>query len=280
MRPPFAYHGGKARLAATIVSLMPPHRVYCEPFAGSLAVLLAKPRVGVELVGDTNGDLVNFWKMLRDRPDDLAAACELTPYARAEYDAAFDEPTDDPIEQARRWWVRVQQGVAHKVGTKSGWQCSASDGRGSTSKASTVLRKVRGLPEVAERLAGVMIDHRSAQQTVPMMDGPHTLTYCDPPYVASTHDVRGGGPYEHGMTDDDHRELADVLQACEGAVLLSGYASPLYEDLYDGWHRIELRGRADTANRSGTTNARTEVVWSNRPLREQLRLGDDAEVPA
>lgn len=271
LAPAFAYHGGKARLAGRLVALMPPHKVYVEPFAGSLAVLLSKPRTNIEMVSDTNGELINFWRMLRERTDELVEACALTLYARSEYDLAFDaEPADDPIEQARRFWVKVQQGVAHKVGSKGGWQCSASDGRSSTSKASTVMRKVRGLPEVAARLAQVMVDYRPAADVIPMMDSPAALHYCDPPYVSATHDSTGA--YPTTMTDVDHRELAEILHACEGAVMLSGYPSDLYDELYGDWWRIDLPGRADTANRAGATTRRVECVWSNRDLERTPKL--------
>ncbi|MEX2621924.1 MAG: DNA adenine methylase [Egibacteraceae bacterium] len=265
MRPPLAYHGGKARLAHVIAGLLPPHRVYCEPFAGSLAVLFAKRPANIEMVNDLDSDLVNFWRQLRDRGPQLVDLLAMTPYARDEYHGAW-QPTDDPLEQARRFWVRVQQGFAHKTGTRSGWQCSASDGRASTPKSATVLRKVAGLPETIDRLAPVLIDSRPAIDVIAMMDGPRTVHYCDPPYVQSSQSSRSGGAYRHTMTEDDHRGLADTLRACEGTVVLSGYPSPLYDALYGDWHRTQLPGRADTANRSRTTNERTEVLWSNRPL--------------
>lgn len=262
--PPFSYHGGKARLAPTIAEMLTAHRVYVEPFAGSLSVLLAKPRVGIEMVNDLDGDLVNFWRQLRDRPDDLQAALAATPYSRAEYDAAW-EPTDDDLERARRFWVRVYQGVAHKLSSKSGWQCGSSDGGGATSKASTVMRKVDGLPVVAARIRSLLVDCRPAVDVIDMMDSPDTLHYCDPPYVNSTH-TGGESAYIHTMTDRQHIELAETLHACEGTVVLSGYPSDLYRNLYADWHAVTLRGRADTANRSGAATVRTEVLWSNRPL--------------
>ena len=265
MNVAFAYHGGKARLADQISAVLPAHKVYVEPFAGSLAVLLAKPRSNIEMVNDLDGELVNFWQQLRDHPEEMQRLCWSTPYARAEYDAAW-EPTEEPLERARRFWVRVQQGVAHKIGSKSGWQCSASDGRGSTAKSSTVARKVDALLQVAERIRDVMIDCRPATDVIRMMDSPQALHYCDPPYVPSTFSTAGSNPYAHMMSEDDHRELATTLHATDGAAVVSGYPSALYDDLYGDWHRVELVGRADTANRRGGTNKRVEVLWSNRPL--------------
>src|SRR4051794_36673168 len=110
MKPPFAYYGGKTTLAEAIVGLLPEHRHYIEPFAGALAVLLAKPRAQFETVNDLDGDLVTFWRVLRDRGQELATACALTPHSRAEHQAAYDLTVEDELERARRVWVRLAQG--------------------------------------------------------------------------------------------------------------------------------------------------------------------------
>jgi len=114
MRPPFVYYGGKVGLASRIVDLMPPHRVYIEPFAGSLAVLFAKQPCVHEIVNDLDGAIVNFWRVLRDQPEQLERACALSPYSRAEWEACgvgLDDETLDRVERARRFWVRVNQCV-------------------------------------------------------------------------------------------------------------------------------------------------------------------------
>lgn len=99
MKPPFAYYGGKAGMAPTIVDILPEHRIYMEPFFGSGAVLFAKPRSRFEIVNDVDGALVTFFRVLRDRPEDLAEVCKLTPHARAEFDAAsLDEHLDGVCE--------------------------------------------------------------------------------------------------------------------------------------------------------------------------------------
>src|SRR5690625_4153363 len=102
MKPPFPYFGGKTRLAGSIIDLLPPHEHYVEPFGGSLAVLLTKPRSRMETVNDLDGDLQTFWRVLRDQSSELARVCTLTPHSRAEYTAAFDRPSDLPdLERAR-----------------------------------------------------------------------------------------------------------------------------------------------------------------------------------
>ena len=102
MRVPTSYFGGKSRLAPWIASLLPAHRTYVEPYFGSGAVLFAKPPSHTEIVNDLDGEIVNFFRMLRDRLDDLERACLLTPYAREEYDACQIDPTLDGVERARR----------------------------------------------------------------------------------------------------------------------------------------------------------------------------------
>src|SRR5436305_8185500 len=112
MRPPFAYYGGKTTLADAIIDVLPQHEHYVEPFAGSLAVLLAKPRSRMETVNDLDGDIMTFWRVLRDRPEDLARVCSLTPHSRLEHATAQDEDlagVTDELERARRVWVLLTQ---------------------------------------------------------------------------------------------------------------------------------------------------------------------------
>src|SRR5690625_3140270 len=106
VKPPFAYYGGKMTLAPQIAALLPEHEHYVEPFAGSLAVLLAKKPSKAETVNDLDADLMTFWRVLRDRPGDLERVCTLTPHSRDEFAQAWeDAPEDDELEQARRVWV-------------------------------------------------------------------------------------------------------------------------------------------------------------------------------
>jgi DNA adenine methylase len=118
MKPPFTYFGGKTAIAERIVSLLPPHEHYVEPFAGSLAVLLAKPPSAMETVNDLNCDLMIFWRVLRDQLADLERVCALTPHSRAERNAAYESAPDD-LERARRVWVTLTQGRGGHLGRMS-----------------------------------------------------------------------------------------------------------------------------------------------------------------
>src|SRR3546814_17290747 len=101
--PVIRYHGGKFRLAPWVIQHFPPHRCYVEPFGGAAGVLIQKPRAYAEVYNDMDGDIVNLFRVLRSQGASamLTEALALTPYARDEFDAAY-EPTDDPVERARR----------------------------------------------------------------------------------------------------------------------------------------------------------------------------------
>lgn len=272
MRAPFPYYGAKARLAAWIASMLPEHRVYVEPFCGSAAVLFAKEPSTHEVLNDLNANVVTFMRVLRDMPEDLERACGLTPYARDEYhgaDLEVDGLTD--LERARRFFVRVTQSFnAEGVGTTAGWSNGMHRG---ASQATTVCSLVDAMQATAARLRGVVIDNRPALRLIRAYDAEDVALYVDPPYLGSTRSSldaakRRSRNYAHDMpSDDDHRALAEVLHGCAGAVLLSGYHSPLYDELYADWDRAEVSVQRPTTNRRGATGSRaTEVVWSNRSL--------------
>jgi len=272
VKPPVAYFGGKATIAAQIAALLPRHEHYVEPYGGSLAVLLAKPPSRMETVNDIDQDLMTFWRVLRDRPADLERACALTPHARAEHHAAY-APAPDDVERARRVWVRLTQGRSGAL-RPTGWRHYQDPAGPGPSMPGYLRAYVGRMHAAAERIAAVSLECRPALEVIEAY-GRHrgVLIYADPPYLGST---RAGSRYRHEMTADaDHAALAAALRSCRAAVVLSGYDSPLYADLYAGWHRHEIR--AHTGN-GADSKTRTEVLWSNRPLGAALTLFD--EVPA
>lgn len=265
MKPPFAYYGGKTRLAARIAALLPEHRHYVEPFAGSLAVLLAKQPSKLETVNDIDQNLMVFWRVLRDQPEDLAALAALTPHSRAEYAADQDidsAPTD--LERARRVWVLLSQGRMSTLRT-TGWRFYADPGGTSTPMPGYLHGYVERMPRAAWRLRRVSLECRPAFDVIRDY-GRHgeVCIYADPPYLGSTRAVG----YRHEMgSENEHRELAEALMSCAASVVLSGYHSPLYDELYADWHRAEFNAFTGQGSSGGR---RVEVLWSNRPLREDL----------
>jgi DNA adenine methylase len=256
---------------------MPEHGTYVEPFAGSAAVLWAKRPAPVEVINDLDENVTTFFRVLRDDTDRLARALTLTPYARAEYAAAELEcPELTDMERARRFFVRATQGFnGAGCGRWAGW--SNGIRKGSSSDATTTADVVDRLGEFAQRLRRVVIECRPAVDVIAAYDHPTAALYVDPPYLASTRrglDRHRSKDYAvDTCTDDDHRQLAEVLHACCGTVLLSGYPSPLYDDLYADWHQVQRDVTCPSSNRRSVAATRAvEVLWSNRPLGNQPTL--------
>lgn len=284
MRAPFPYYGAKGRLAPLIAGLLGAHRSYVEPFAGSAAVLFAKQAAPHEVLNDRHDDVVAFFRVLRDRPDELARACRLTPYSRAEYGLAND-PTLDELEQARRFFIRATQAYNANAGgvdlRRSSWS-NGSTRRGS-SRAISVRDRADELQAAAERLRGVTIENADALKVLEAYDHPDGVAYVDPPYLATTRTSlddrhKRARDYVHEFAAEaDHRALAEVLHALEARVILSAYPSPLYDELYGDWHRLELTvTRPSTNRRDETGERRVELVLANYPLAVQGALDLDA----
>lgn len=257
-RPLVRWHGGKWAIAPWIVEHIPRHRVYVEPFGGGGSVLLRKPRSYGEVYNDLDGEIVNLFRVTRDRGPALQRAVRLTPYARAEFQASDDRPAAGPVERARRTLVRAFMGF----GSLSPARRASGFRTNLTRTGSAPVHDWANFPDALDmtirRLRGVVIEQRPAVTILREHDGPGTVHYCDPPYLPETRDH--GQDYRHEMTPADHAELAAVLHELKGAVLVSGYPSQLYDGLYKGWQRLERRAFANGARQ------RTEVLWI-RPAR-------------
>ena len=272
LKPPFAYYGGKTTLAPVIAALLPEHEHYVEPFAGSLAVLLAKRPSKLETVNDLDRDLVTFWRVLRDHPDDLERIAGLTPHARDEFEVSKSLDGQGDLERARRVWVRLTQSRSQSM-KPAGWKFIKDVEGRSQSNGGRMLAAFAGRMEsCAERLRLVSLECRDALEVIRDYGTVATAClYVDPPYLGSTRATN----YRVEMTADDaHIALADALNECKASVVLSGYDAPLYAELFDGWHRVDLQGATTL---SGDTD-RVEVLWSNRRLGEPDLFTDFGEV--
>lgn len=269
MKPPFTYYGGKVGMARTIVDMFPPHRVYMEPFFGSGAVLFAKAPASHEIVNDLDGAIVNFFEVLRSDFAELERVCTLTPYARDEFVAAdVDEQDLDPLERARRFWVRVNQSFAKTAGTNTGWSITTAR---TQSPPNSVIGRLGRFAACADRLRRVTIENRDAADLVERLATADTLIYLDPPYSheeRSNRHAGSAGDYRVDMLGPDaHRRLAAVLRATPATVVISGYLSPLYEEMYGDWHRRDIEVVATSSNsRRSDRSGRIERLWSNRSL--------------
>ena len=250
--PALLYHGSKFRLASWVRQFFPPHRLYVEPYAGSMAVLLTKDPAQTEVANDLDQEVVNFFRILRTRSDELINQIMLTPYSRAEFDASY-APADDDLERARRLYVRSWMGYGVKLGRwKTGFQTAISPTAPNISRRWT---RVDHLWILAERLRSTIIECEPALRVIRRYDAPDALFYVDPPYVASTRSKWFAAGYNHEMTEQDHIELAGLLHRIKGMAIIAGYPSALYNQLYDGWRMVS------TSARNVKSQIVTECMW-------------------
>ena len=227
---PIKYHGGKFYLAERIIALMPKHLHYVEPYFGGGAVLLAKDPTGTsEVVNDISGQLTDFWKCLQGLAEfrEFSRIVQAIPFSEYEWKCRLGngEFTTCRVANAVNFFVRSRfsrQGLCKDFATLSRNRTR----RGMNEQASSWLTAVDGLPDVHERLRGVVILNRDALDVIRQQDGPKTLFYLDPPYM---HETRAGGGYSHEMSDEEHEQLLVTLQHVQGKFLLSCYPSKLYE---------------------------------------------------
>jgi len=258
----FGWYGGKFNHLNWLLPLLPQTTHYCEPFAGSAAVLLNREPSPVETYNDIDGEVVNFFRVLRDQPEDLIRAIGLTPFSREELRIAVEEPIDDlsELERARRFFVRARQvrtGLAQTASAGRWAHCKLTSRAGMAGAVSRWLGSVEGLSEIVQRLLRVQIENATAIEVIQRYDSEETLFYCDPPYP---HDSRGDiHAYGYEMTDNDHRELAKVLTNLKGKVALSGYRCELLDKLYKDWNCVESPSKQCLS----VKQPRTEILWTN-----------------
>ncbi len=258
----FGWYGGKFSHLAWLLPLLPKCHHYCEPFAGSAAVLLNREPSPVETYNDIDGEVVNFFQVLRNKPETLTRAVGLTPFSRQELAIAVATNGDriSDVERARRFYVRARQartGLAQTASIGRWANCRNTSRAGMSGAVSRWLGSADQLPEIAIRLLRVQFENRPAEEVVRLYDGPKTLFYCDPPYVHSTRGDKKAYGFE--MTDAGHENLAETLSKCEGKVAISGYRCDLMDRLYKGWKRFD----AEERHCHSIKKLRREALWMN-----------------
>lgn len=258
----FGWYGGKYSHLNWLLPLLPKTHNYCEPFGGSGAVLLNREPSSVETYNDIDGEVVNFFRVLRDHKKKLIEAIGLTPFSREEFHIACQDfgPHLSELERARRFFVRARQvrtGLAQTASLGRWANCMNTSRNGMSGVVSRWLGSVEGLADVAERLLRVQIENRPAIEVIQVYDSPQTLFYCDPPYP---HEVRGDSKaYGFEMSDAEHQELAEVLKRINGLAAVSGYRCDLMDRLYKGWRREA----APAKKCHSVKKPRAEVLWMN-----------------
>lgn len=255
------YPGSKWSTAEWIISHFPDgyeRMAYLEPFLGSGAVFFTKNRSQIETINDMDDNVVNLFQVARDCPEELARVISLTPWSRTEYRKSYEPVTEMGVEKARRFLVRMWQGIGAKSSDKTGWRKNVKGVNGNVPRFHISLPD--NILEVTERLKHfngskiVQIENKDAFELIQRHNTPDTLIYADPPYVLGT---RSGRIYKHEFTTEDHVRLLNLLVNHQGPVVLSGYGCELYDDMLTGWRRHTKSARTEAAN------TKTEVIWCN-----------------
>jgi DNA adenine methylase len=282
VKTPLTYYGGKQRLASEIVRWMPPHCSYLEPFCGGAAVLFAKPVAERETLNDLDGSIVRFWRALRDRPDELAAAAAGTPYSREEWALSRDQDAPDDVEAARRLLVNIDQSFSR---SRESWSPPSTlrDRRGRWQPGSWDNLPPK-LLAAAHRLKHVCLEHGDALALIPRWDFDHALIYVDPPYLGEHRRTMEKGYPGHDATPEMWEQLIDLLLGLErAAVILSGYPNEHTARLgWRGWREVPLIGRRNVQARAGGALPFVpETIWVSPHAAEMtLFAAEDAHARA
>jgi DNA adenine methylase len=227
-------------------------------------VLLAKPYEGIsEYANDLNGDLLNFWRVLRDTPNRMLRALWGTPVSQVEFieaKAYLDKPANsDAVKRATAFFIRARQsrqGLGKDYATPT-----SRERRGMNETVSAWWSAIEGLPEIHARLARVELYNEPATGLIQKLDSPELLIYADPPYLHATRSTKKEyGKFE--MTEADHASLLDTVCSVKAKVMLSGYPSELYDSKLKDWERVQFP-TANHASSSKTKEVKLETVWMN-----------------
>ncbi|MEW6200569.1 MAG: DNA adenine methylase [bacterium] len=275
----FGWYGGKFSHLDWLLPLLPESYHYCEPFGGSAAVLLNREPSMIETYNDLDGEVANFFRVLRTDKERLIEAIGLTPFSREEFAlACVVDPNIEPLERARRFYVRARQvrtGLAQTASIGRWANCIDTSRGGMSGVIRRWLGGIEALPEIAERLLRVQIENRPAAEVIKLYDSPQTLFYCDPPYV---HETRGdNSAYGFEMTNEQHEELAIILNSVKGKVAISNYQSEIMDRMYPAPKWYKIVGKEKIIH--STKGVRTEVLWTNYDLyKEKTAKGKNLEL--
>ena len=238
-----------------IMSLLPsvePHQTYIEPFAGMLGILLARPKAHCEIVNDLDGRVVNWWRAVRDEPEELARLVALTPYSRDEFNAAWNRLKDCPdatgVRAALDFTIAVSQNVTSSP-ARGQWVARHSK----DVNFYTLRSRISAL---GERVSEVQLENRPAEKVLARSAREQkAVIYCDPPYRNAADPSDTYKEFEY-----DRTAITDALLAQRGSVAISGYG-----DEWDhlGWRRHEWPVKTSSVGGDGSNVPRTEVLWTN-----------------
>lgn len=259
---PFPWYGSKYTQVSWLLDMLPQTERYVEPFGGSGVVIVNKEPAEIETFNDINSSIINFFDVIRERPDEFEQKLIRTPHSREMYKRSVEEDPDEEMTKALYFLVRVGQSFGGAEG--KGWGRSiGTSRRGMAQRAAAWESRKEQVMEVAERMRRVQIENTDALDLIKDHDHPDCTFYCDPPYPEESRDTTGHYKYE--FSNKEHRRLHKTLESCEGNVALSGYSCDLLDDLYEGWN-IYKEGEKKLAGKN--TGTREELLWTNYDVEE------------
>lgn len=252
------YPGSKSRIAKWIVSFIPEHDVYLEPFFGGGAIFFNKKPSRIETINDLSAEVYNYFKVLRDNPEELIHLLSITPYGREEYNTSFDESIDN-IERARTFAVRCCQGFGCSNKYKNGFRSSI----GAKSPRTTTFWNnfPETLEKASKRLLQAQIENQDALKLIERYNKEEVFIYADPPYPLNT---RKNYLYEFEMTNNEHIKLLELLKKHKGKVMISSYENELYDEMLKGWEKVFKNTTAENSLK------RVEVLYMNYKIIKNL----------
>lgn len=261
LRTPISYYGGKQKLASTVLKFMPAHTLYCEPFVGGAAVFFAKPVSDVEVLNDTNQELINFYRVCKNRFHDLQSLVRTTLHSRMQHDDAwviYNKPhLHDEVRRAWAVWVLSTQSFSAMLDGSWGY-----DRKDNTTTKKISNKREQFTEDLAIRLQNVQIESADALYIIQRCDAPDTFVYADPPYFNSN-----CGHYD-GYSEADFVSLLNTLAGMKGKFLLSSYHSePLDRFVKQyGWSQWDVEQNVTVNAKSGYRKKKVEVLTANYPL--------------
>ena len=272
LRSAIKFPGGKYPQAPRICSFFPTHTFYVEPYCGSAAILLCKPKSPFEIINDVDPALMNFWEILRDHEPGLSSVIADVDYSAKQFYYSKNKvsaPADDTLASCIRWAAHFM--IVNRMSRGGMMEDFAIPGAGPDRLRGGVQDNINAwntikadLPRIAARISGVALANKPAVRVIEAYrDDPAALIYADPSYLASTRTTKN--VYRYEMSDDDHLALLDCIRDARAIIVLSGYPSDLYREGLPGWHYRD-HATVNHAGQGPTKEGRVERLWCNRPL--------------
>lgn len=259
MKTPITYYGGKQKLTREILKKIPKHTLYAEPFIGGGAIFFAKEKSPVEVINDTNRELINFYKVVQNDFVALEKHIHISLHSRdlhrkATVINAHPDLFPDDVKRAWAVWILSQQSFSSKLNGNWGYDIAKN-----TTSKKIMNKRASFTEEYAVRLQDVQIESTDALRIITSRDTVNSFFYCDPPYYNSD------CAHYDGYTIDDYERLLKTLSRIKGKFLLSSYPSePLTEFVSKhGWKQEKILMDVTVANKSGKRKPKVEVLAAN-----------------